>query len=110
MKMARASTSCSACAMRSAAIHAAGPRSDDDDDLGRAGVEVDRAVAATRSALAAATHVLPGPTIRSTRGIDARPVGQRRDRVRAADAEHPVDAGIEGRRQHDGVRPSGRRR
>ena len=43
-KIDRASGSCSAWATRSAAIHSARPRAGDDDDLGRAGVEIDGAV------------------------------------------------------------------
>jgi hypothetical protein len=50
---ARASGSCSACAIRSAAIQQR-PLRGDDDDLGGTGVEIDAAVAAI-SALAAAT-------------------------------------------------------
>ena len=46
MSTARASGSCSACAIRSAAIQSRRPARRDDQDLGRAGVEVDRAVAA----------------------------------------------------------------
>ena len=42
------------------------------------------------SALAAATHALPGPTILSTRGDRLRAVRQRADRLRAADREHRV--------------------
>ena len=67
--------------------------------------------------MAAATYRLPGPTILSTRGIVVGAVGQRRDRVRAADAEQPRHAGFERRRHHgrfgpraDGDRPRGRRR
>ena len=45
MKIARASGSCSACAIRSAAIQAGRPGAGDDHDLGRPGIEIDRAVA-----------------------------------------------------------------
>jgi hypothetical protein len=79
----------------------------DDDDLGRAGVEVDRAIAAVAGdnrfgrrdvAIAGADDL-----------VDARDrpraVGQRRNRVRAAHPEQPGDAGLERGRQDGVLRP-----
>ena len=66
---ARASGSCSACASRSAAIHAGWPDGGHDQDFSRAGVEVDAAVGRDPCDFAAETQRLPGPTILSTRGI-----------------------------------------
>ena len=52
-----------------------------------------------------ATYLLPGPTILSTRGIVAGAVGERGDRVRAADAKQPGDARLERRRHDDRLGP-----
>jgi hypothetical protein len=71
-RIARASGSCSACARRSAAIQSARPRSDHTTiSLGPAWKSI--AQSGATSALAAATHALPGPTILSARVIDAVP-------------------------------------
>ena len=87
-RIARASGSCSACASRSAAIHAGRPVVETIDDLARPGEEVDRAVA---------RRPAPWPrrrtrcrARRSCRRADGRgAVGERRDRVRAAEPEQP---------------------
>ncbi len=59
------------------------------------------AQSAETSALAAATQALPGPTILSTRAIDAVPYAERRDGLRAADGEDFRRARLERRREHD---------
>ncbi len=59
---------------------------------------------------AAATYALPGPTILSTAGTVAVPYASARDRLRAADREHAVDAGDRGRREHHRVARAVRRR
>ena len=73
MRIERASGSCSACATRSAAIHVGPAGAGDDDDLGRAGVEVDRAVAGDAAPWRRRRSGCPGPTILSTRGTVAVP-------------------------------------
>ena len=55
-------------------------------------------------AFAAATYRLPGPTILSTRGTVCRAVGERGDRVRAADAKQARHPRLFGRRHHRRLR------
>ena len=65
----------------------------DDDDLGRAGVEIDAAIGGDErfcgcDVSIAWTHDLVDPRNR------LRAVGERRNRVRPADAEHPRDLAL----------------
>ena len=104
MKMARASGSCSAWAMRSAAIHAGRPPPATMTISVGSGVEVDRAVGRDvrlggRDVAVAGPDDLVHPWNR--RG----PVRQRGDGVSAADAKQPRDAGFERRRHDRWLRP-----
>ena len=99
MNTARASGSCSAWAMRSAAIHDAPAPLGDDQDLGRPGVEVDRAIRRDqrlggRHPAVARSDDLADPRHRG------RAVGHRRHRVGAAEPEDAIDAGLDGRGEH----------
>ena len=83
MRIALASSSCSAWARRSAAIHAGVPF-EETIRISLGPAKKSMAQSADTSALAVATHALPGPTILSTRGMV--PCRRRRgDGVRAAE-------------------------
>ena len=101
--MARASGSCSACAMRSAASQAARPRSERIRILARPGLHVDPDV--RRHELLGRGHV---PVARSDNAVDARdrlgPERQRRDGLRTAEPEQPGHARGQGRRHYDRLR------
>ncbi len=102
-RMARASGSCSACAIRSAAIHAGRP----DDDT----TTISLGPAWKSIAQSARDERLCGGDIRVARSddlVDGRnrlgAVGERRDGVRAAEPEQPRDAGHAGGVHDRGVR------
>ena len=88
IRIARASTSCSACASRSAAIQAGLPARRDDHDLARAGVEVDAAVPRDQRLGRRDVGVAGADDLVHARHA-GRAVGHRRDGVRAAEAEQP---------------------
>ena len=102
MNTARASASCSAWAMRSAAIHDARPRVGHDQDLGRPGVEVDRAIRRDQR-LGGRHPAVAGSDDLADARHRRRAVGHRRHRVGAAEPEDAVDAGLDGRGQHDRI-------
>ncbi len=102
-----ASGSCSACASRSAATKSASARCRRRSPALRRGRPACRAPrpagSAATSCLAAVTQALPGPKILATFGMRRGAVGQRGDRLRAADLEHRVDAAQLRGDQHRGI-------
>ena len=104
IRIARASGSCSAWAIRSAAIHSARPVSERTAiSLGPAKKSIAQSLAT--SAFAAATYALPGPTILSTFGTVAVPYASARNRVGSADPEQPIDTCFPRSAQDCRVRP-----
>ena len=102
--------SCSACASRSAAIQSGLPVAvGEDQHLGRAGDHVD-ADRAEHQPLGGRDIGVAGPDDLGDRLDRLGAVGERRHRLRAADAVDLVDAGELGRRQHQRVELAVRRR
>ena len=97
MRIARASGSCSACAIRSAAIHAGLPGRRQDGNLARAGEEVDRAVVRDER-LRGRDVGIAGPDDAVDARDGGRAVGHGGDGVRAADPEQPRHARPRARR------------
>ena len=102
MQTARASGSCSACAIRSAATHAGGVLVATIRISVGTGVEVDRAIGCDQR-LGGRHPPVAGPDDLVHARHGARPVGHGRHRVRAADAEEAVHAGLECGGEHGGV-------
>ena len=103
MRTARASGSCSACAIRSAAIQRRVAASATMHNLARAGVEVDAAVGGDQR-LGRRDVAVAGPDdlVHARHRVGA--VGERGDRVRAAEPEQPRDAGFDRGGHHHRLR------
>ena len=105
-----AASSCSACASRSAAIQRGLARAvGDDDDFGRAGDQVDPHLP-EHAPLGGGDIGVAGADDLEDRRDRRRAIGQRRDRLRAADPVDFVDAGDARRRQHQRIDHAARRR